>query len=886
MDSSYSEPETIIEADRGKVPSGQDNTNTQHTGGNKVQDKTSNTMNSEITAGKNPVPESIKTENQFVRQFSTPDINEAPDLAQTVPVNENNDNPLLKNTGIPHEISLNETVVTGTLQNHERPALQQVHQNQPVTTDYNSPEIKIEAPEAPLTTDISFGNEQQASERFTGIQIAPAKKTISHVPGITSESEGKNNPESSGAVNSETGIPESGTYHGDSSPAAVQEHAPSGEEVKSPELNTANTTVDSKNIRIDESGGTANKHESLNKISHAPEVLAENRSGSISGRTARDTGIRFTSENKTVQAVEIQIPANEYTPEVTVSSGTEPGSSYTAIREQIPFHEVSQRSGTAGNTSEHSVIRPAETTITVNAADNRANQDIVFESEKVRPVTGESTPAVEIPEIEYRTVQTVETGKENTGQKYEKSGIVIEQKSDQMFTIRSEKAPEQAPEQAPLNRSEFQEGHVRYTTEHQTIRPLDAVPAESEPLNIADGNLSRIINRPETIDKSNIQSPANSEKAPEYSLYPERTGVPPVPNGGKDGTIQDVRAFENEGGGTELSAGQVVNHGRSVDNGLHMQQQNEYETFNSPENKGEKGSAGEPNRSNADFTVPEPHQTFVGEDNVERESVKNSFEAARRPEQNSKSAHSVKSADNLHNESDISEQSAVPPKTYGYNGTNEGQREPVVTGVYNDYVTRNAGIKYSHEALKPDTPVSTEEILAGMQQTVEKTNTSIFDAGTGVSHTGNFTDTEESVLDSIVSHAKIMMLKGRSSAVIKLEPPSLGRLRLEIVTERSKVTGKIIVENHEVKKIIENRLFELRESLGRNGLKVETFDVQVGHNSGTDGWAHREDFERMFKSANVSSGDSSAASDREIPDNDVPLIRNRTLHEGIFDVWI
>ena len=48
----------------------------------------------------------------------------------------------------------------------------------------------------------------------------------------------------------------------------------------------------------------------------------------------------------------------------------------------------------------------------------------------------------EIPEIEYRAVQTVEAGKETTGHKYEKSGVVIEQKSNQMFTIRDEYAPQ------------------------------------------------------------------------------------------------------------------------------------------------------------------------------------------------------------------------------------------------------------------------------------------------------------------------------------------------------------------------------------------------------------------------------------------------------------
>ncbi len=101
----------------------------------------------------------------------------------------------------------------------------------------------------------------------------------------------------------------------------------------------------------------------------------------------------------------------------------------------------------------------------------------------------------------------------------------------------------------------------------------------------------------------------------------------------------------------------------------------------------------------------------------------------------------------------------------------------------------------------------------------------------------------DEMMGTIVRHARLMTHRGQSSAVIRLEPPSLGRLKLEIVTERSKVTGKITVDSHEVRDVIQHRMAELRETLAQNGLKVERFDVQVGHNGGTDQWARREQFE-------------------------------------------
>ena len=101
---------------------------------------------------------------------------------------------------------------------------------------------------------------------------------------------------------------------------------------------------------------------------------------------------------------------------------------------------------------------------------------------------------------------------------------------------------------------------------------------------------------------------------------------------------------------------------------------------------------------------------------------------------------------------------------------------------------------------------------------------------------------DEQLIQTIVRGAVLMTRNGRSSAVINLEPPSLGKMHLDIVTERSTVTGRIIVESAEVKDLVQNNIAELREHLAQNGLKVESFDVQVGHNGGTDSWARKEMF--------------------------------------------
>ena len=115
---------------------------------------------------------------------------------------------------------------------------------------------------------------------------------------------------------------------------------------------------------------------------------------------------------------------------------------------------------------------------------------------------------------------------------------------------------------------------------------------------------------------------------------------------------------------------------------------------------------------------------------------------------------------------------------------------------------------------------------------------------------------EYEVMNTIVRHARFMSRDGRSSAVIRLEPANLGRVKLDIVTEQSRVTGRIIVESAEVKEIVQHGLKNLAETLSQNGLKVESFDVQVGHNDGTDAWAQREQLRQHAGKENIRSATS------------------------------
>jgi flagellar hook-length control protein FliK len=100
--------------------------------------------------------------------------------------------------------------------------------------------------------------------------------------------------------------------------------------------------------------------------------------------------------------------------------------------------------------------------------------------------------------------------------------------------------------------------------------------------------------------------------------------------------------------------------------------------------------------------------------------------------------------------------------------------------------------------------------------------------------------TEDRMIQSMVREAKFMVEEGLSKADITLDPPDLGKMKIEIVTENSKVTAKLTVESREVQDLVQDNLRQLQEQFAEQGMKIESFDVQVGHNGGSDAWANRE----------------------------------------------
>ena len=75
---------------------------------------------------------------------------------------------------------------------------------------------------------------------------------------------------------------------------------------------------------------------------------------------------------------------------------------------------------------------------------------------------------------------------------------------------------------------------------------------------------------------------------------------------------------------------------------------------------------------------------------------------------------------------------------------------------------------------------------------------------------------------------------GSNSARIRLEPPELGKIYIEISVTDDNVNTLMSVENQEVKEIIETSLSQLEDELKNHGLNIDQFTVEMNEKGSGD----------------------------------------------------
>jgi len=91
--------------------------------------------------------------------------------------------------------------------------------------------------------------------------------------------------------------------------------------------------------------------------------------------------------------------------------------------------------------------------------------------------------------------------------------------------------------------------------------------------------------------------------------------------------------------------------------------------------------------------------------------------------------------------------------------------------------------------------------------------------------------TEAKIINQIADKMSVRSNGAQNEVHIKLDPPSLGTVRMNITTSGDSVRTVIVAENHAVKQVIENNFNQLRDAMSEQGLKVDSFTVTVGGES-------------------------------------------------------
>ena len=92
--------------------------------------------------------------------------------------------------------------------------------------------------------------------------------------------------------------------------------------------------------------------------------------------------------------------------------------------------------------------------------------------------------------------------------------------------------------------------------------------------------------------------------------------------------------------------------------------------------------------------------------------------------------------------------------------------------------------------------------------------------------------TETKIINQIAEKMTVRTNGAQNEIQVRLDPPSLGKVRMNIITSGDSVRATIVAENHAVKQVIETNFNQLRDAMGDQGLKLDSFTVTVGGESG------------------------------------------------------
>jgi len=186
-----------------------------------------------------------------------------------------------------------------------------------------------------------------------------------------------------------------------------------------------------------------------------------------------------------------------------------------------------------------------------------------------------------------------------------------------------------------------------------------------------------------------------------------------------------------------------------------------------------------------------------------------------------------------------------------------------------------SSVNLEKKTAKPETEgtLKAEETLAQMQ--VEKSVETVKASPVKESiPKTDFSQNLEKATDEILRSMETMRDGDKTTMKLKLHPEELGKMEITLIMEEGKLSGKILLDNHEARQLLNQKMDELSETLSRNNVQVAKFEVGIGEKQA--GSQARQENGRQMQAQNPFKGYLSQRKDETVYQNTV----QRTL-EGI-----
>ncbi len=135
------------------------------------------------------------------------------------------------------------------------------------------------------------------------------------------------------------------------------------------------------------------------------------------------------------------------------------------------------------------------------------------------------------------------------------------------------------------------------------------------------------------------------------------------------------------------------------------------------------------------------------------------------------------------------------------------------------------------------TEKANDHIQAKIGQMDAPRNTASFNLSDTVG-TAEYTDNssrgylQASLMEQVGKQISMSVLRGDRFVNLQLKPPELGTMKIKMDMKDHTLRLSMTAEHHSVKELLLNNIHQLKEALLQQGVKLDTFDVQIDYNFG------------------------------------------------------